>query len=126
MPTLAKRILENVEEDITQEELYNRIKEYSKEFINLLEQYVSEEDIYDQKKIMGMLFEKLEYICNELDKEGFTYYMQPSAVSDKIFKKIAQNYIEFYKGYTEGFTNDQLEIFNTNTKDLLNFVEKRK
>ena len=130
--SLAKRILDEANEDITTTELYKVVQEnvgtiidglhtLSKEFENAH----SDTEVQDYTNL-GKTFQAVSNLCNELDKNGFTYFSQPTDFKKNILSKIFDNFIEFYEDYVNGFAEEDIEILNTNSKDLLSILEKLK
>ena len=128
--SLAKRILDEANEDITTTSLYNVVvntipilidglSKLSKEF----EYAHSDTEVQDYDNF-GKTYKAVEELCNELDKNGFTYFSQPIDLKKNILSDVFKNFIEFYKEYQNGFSEEDIEILNTNSKDLLNILDK--
>lgn len=130
--SLAKRILDEANEDLSTTPLYKIVTEnvpviveglqiLSKEFKGAH----SDTEVQDYNNL-GKTFQAVSNICDELDKSGFTYFSQPTDFKKNILSDIFNNFIEFYKEYVNGFAEDEIEILNTNSKDLLSILEKLK
>lgn len=130
--SLARKILDEANEDISNTELYYIVHEnvpiiidglnkLSKEF----EYAHSDTEVQDIENL-GITSKAVETLCNELDKNGFTYYKQPLDFKKKLLSSIFKNFVEFYEEYTGDFESDSLEILNTNSKDLFFILEKLK
>lgn len=123
--SLAKRILEEANEDISNTELYQVVMHNIDDLISglhsLSEQFdgaVSDTEVEDESALDKSL-KALNSICTELDKSGFTYYAQTVKPKKKLLSEILNNFIEFYETYADGFEAEDVEILNTNSKDLL-------
>lgn len=128
--SLAKQILDEANEDITTTNLYKVVmdnvgiiieglRQLSKEFENAYsDTTVEDEDNYNKT------LQAVTNICNELDKNGFTYYSQSFETRKQLLSKIFINFIDFYESYSNGFAEEDIEILNTNSKDLQNILEK--
>lgn len=130
--SLAKRILDEANEDITTTELYNTVMNnipiileglevLSKEF-----EYAHSDTEPQDISNLGKTYQAVSNICDVLDKNGFTYFPQPGVLERKLLGKIFVNFIDFYKEYEAGFAEDDIEILNTNSKDLLSILERIK
>ena len=130
--SLARRILDEANEDIRTTELYKVVQENIPTIIEGLEVLVKEfTDAHSDTEVqdyenLGKTFQAVSSICNELDKGGFTYFTQPSDFRRNLLSRIFDNFIEFYKEYANGFATEDIEILNTNSKDLLSILERLK
>lgn len=130
MASLAKRILDEANEDITKSELYVSALEAIQIIISCLEvlakefEYAHSDTEVQDIENFGKLYTATNDLCEELDKNGFTYIPQPSEISRKQYGKVFKNFIEFYREYENGFAKEDLEILNTNSKDLLSILDK--
>ena len=130
--SLASKILEEANEDITTTTLYkvvmdniyqiiDGLKIISKEFENAHSDTVVE-DVDNYNKTLQAVVN----ICNELDKNGFTYYSQSFETRKQLISKILLNFVDFYEEYSNGFSEEDIEVLNTNSKDLQGILEKLK
>lgn len=130
--SLAKRILDEANEDITTTTLYAVVQDNVPTIIDGLQVLSKEfEDAHSDTEVqdynnLGKTFQAVTNICNELDKNGFTYFAQPTDFKKNILSKIFDNFIQFYETYVNGFAEEDIEILNTNSKDLLSILEKLK
>ena len=130
--SLARRILDEANEDIKTTPLYMVVQENIPTIIEGLEVLSKEfTDAHSDTEVqdyenLGKTFQAVSNICNELDKSGFTYFTQPSDFRRNLLSRIFENFIEFYKEYANGFAEEDIEILNTNSKDLLSILEKLK
>lgn len=130
--SLARRILDEANEDIVSTELYHVVMDNIPIVIEGLEvlakefEYAHSDTEPTDVTSFGKTYKALTNICNILDKNGFTYFPQPDALERRLLGKIFNNFIDFYKEYANGFAEDDIEILNTNSKDLLSILEKIK
>lgn len=130
MASLAKRILDEANEDITKSELYVSALDAIHIILDCLEVLAKEfEDAHSDTEVQdidnfGRLYTEVSNLCDNLDKNGFTYIPQPSEISRRQYGKVLSNFIEFYREYENGFAKEDLEILNTNSKDLLSMLDK--
>ena len=127
--SLAKQILDEANEDIQNTEMYQNIIGYIQELVPDLQDVSKQlETVQSDTKLSSESYYKsielLNQICDELDKNGFTYFPQTMEISNKVIKKVMDNFIEFYESYLDGFAADELEILNTNSKDLVSILER--
>lgn len=128
--SLAKKILDEANEDITTTNLYRVVIDNVENIIEglnvLREEFngahsdTTVEDINNY----NMLIQSLSTVCNELDKEGFTYFPQPTAFKNSQLYDVFGNFISFYEEYIDGFAPEDIEILNTNSKDLMSIISK--
>jgi hypothetical protein len=132
MSSLARRIIEESNEDLSTTELYGTVMDNIYTIIDGLEILSKEfKDAHSDTEVsdynnLGKTYDAVQNICNALDKSGFTYFSQPTDFKKNILSKIFNNFIEFYESYVDGFNEDEIEILNTNSKDLLSILEKLK
>lgn len=128
--SLAKRILDEANEDITTTEIYKLfmnnvdniiagLELLSKNFENAH----SDTEIEDTENF-GILHKAVSELCNELDRNGFTYIPQSIDIKKDKYSKVLNNYKEYYESLQDEFGPEDLEIMNTNSKDLLNLLDK--
>lgn len=128
--SLAKQILDEANEDITNTEFYNAIMSNIGLVIEgltvLKEQFkgASSNTVIENPVYLDDTKKALNNICTILDKEGFTYYPQPTSFKNSQLSKVFGNFIEFYETYLDGFNPDDIEILNTNSKDLIAILDK--
>lgn len=123
--SLAKRILEEANEDISNTELYQVVMHNIDDLISGLHVLSDEfknamsDTVVQDTSALDKTLKSLNNICTELDKGGFTYYAQSVKPKKKLLSEIFNNFIEFYETYADGFGAEDVEILNTNSKDLL-------
>lgn len=123
--SLAKRILEEANEDISNTELYQVVMHNIDDLISGLHVLSDEfknamsDTVVQDTSALDKTLKSLNNICTELDKSGFTYYAQSVKPKKKLLSEIFNNFIEFYETYADGFEAEDVEILNTNSKDLL-------
>ena len=117
---IAREILNNANINLEDTELYKVIHQNVPTLIDALEALSDDLDDEEQVSIAHI---SIENICKELNRSGFTYFPQKSTLSRKVLPEVLKNYIEFYENYTGNIETNQLEILNTNSKDLLYIIE---
>lgn len=127
---LAKRILDEANEDISKTNFYKVIQNNIPIVIDGLNKLSGEfKDAHSDTEVqdydnLGKTLKALTEICEELDKNGFTYFPQPTDFRKQLLHDIFNNFADFYSSYTDGFSEEDIEILNTNSKDLLNIIDK--
>lgn len=130
--SLARRILDEANEDIRTSELYQTFMDNVHIIVGCLEKLKKEFDsAHSDTRVqdfenLGQLYQTLDTIVTVLDKSGFTYIPQPVNFNRRQLHSIFGNFIDFYEEYANGFAAEDLEILNTNTKDLMSILEKLK
>ena len=120
---IAREILNNANINIEDTDLYKSIHQNIPNLLDGLSMLI---DDTENEEGINITKVSLENICNALDKSGFTYFPQKSNLNKKVLPEVFKNYVEFYEGYKDNFEADQLEILNTNSKDLLYIIETLK
>ena len=128
--SLARRILDEANEDITTSNVYKFFMDNVDNIIACLELLAdnykdahSDTEIEDLESF-GILHKAVSGLDKELSKSGFTYISQPIDIRKESYSNVLNNYKEFYESLRDGFEEDDLEVINTNTKDLLNLLDK--
>lgn len=127
--SLAKRILDEANEDITTTELYKVVQENLPSLIEDLKvlskdfQNAHSDTEVEHTSNLDSALKSISSICDVLDKSGFTYFPQPTDFRRNIIGRILDNFIDFYETYLDGFMEEDIEILNTNSKDLLSILE---
>lgn len=127
--SLAKRILDEANEDITTTELYKTVQDNLPTLIDSLTVLSQDfQDAHSDTKVthyesLDGALKSLNNICTVLDKSGFTFFPQPTELKRNVLSRVLNNYIDFYETYLDGFAEDDIEILNTNSKDLMSILE---
>ena len=130
--SLARKILDEANEDITTTKLYGVVQDNIPTIVDGLDTLSSEfKDAHSDTEVQdidsfGKLYKALTNICSELDINGFTYFSQPTNFRKNVLSDVFNNFKEFYEEYRNGFSAEDIEILNTNSKDLLSILEKLK
>lgn len=118
---LAKQILEGIDEETIID--LSGYMEPAEVIYGLLIDYA---DDYKNEGLRDELYQALNDLSTSLDKEGFTYYSQPFTIPGQAFRKVLLNYADFFKEMSNKMTIEDLEIFNTNVKDVLAIIESKR
>lgn len=130
--SLARKILDEANEDITTTKLYSVLQDNLPDIIDGLNTLSNEfkgahSDTEVQDKVsFGKLYKALDNVCTELNTNGFTYFPQPTEFKKSVLSSIFSNFKEFYEEYQNGFSAEDIEILNTNSKDLMSILERLK
>lgn len=130
--SLARMILDEANEDIESTELYQLVQQNIPDIISGLDvlakefEYAHSDTTVQDTESFGRAYKALDTICKELSKNGFTYFPQPSELSHKVLSGVFRNYKDFYEEYSNGFDSKDIEILNTNSKDLLSVFDRLK
>lgn len=127
--SLARQILDEANEDIQNTEMYQNIIGYIQELVPGLQEISKQLEFVQSDTTLNddnyfKTVEVLNKLCNELDKNGFTYFPQSTEFNKKVIKQVIDNFIEFYDSYLDGFDASDMEILNTNSKDLVSILER--
>lgn len=125
--SIARKILEETNEDITGTDLYKIIRETVPNIVDGLEDLSSQivSNSIDKSTLINLIND-VDKINVELNKEGFTYFPQPNMIDKSLLPDVFSTFEEFYNSYMNGFDTSELEILNTNTKDLVFILDRLK
>ena len=118
---LAKQILEGIDEETVID--LSVYMEPADVIHDLLTDYADDNKNED---LRNELYQTLNDLSTSLDKEGFTYYSQPFTIPGQAFRKVLLNYADFFKEMSSKMTIKDLEIFNTNVRDVLAIIESKR
>ena len=127
--SLAKRILDEANEDITTTELYKVVQDNLPTLVSSLEVLSNDfknahsDTEVEHTEQLDSALKAVSNICDVLDKSGFTYFPQPTEFRRTVIGQILNNFKDFYEEYQNGFVEEDIEILNTNSKDLLSILE---
>ena len=122
--SIAGKILQETisDEELTQTDLYLSIKSLIPTILDMLDNLIENLD----RDSALQLLEVLDNLSTLLNGEGFTYYSQPLSYNKRDLIKMLGQYRDFYSNYENDFATEDMEILNTNTKDLISVLEKIK